>query len=56
MMEFFGTFCLSAKKSPHLNVGFKHLGVASHLSVNLTLPEIIIISYEADLALYINAS
>ena len=40
MVEFFGTFCLSAKRSPCLHVRFKHLGVASHLSVILTLPDI----------------
>ena len=35
MMEYFGTFCLSAKRSLYLNVEFKKLGVVSHLSVIL---------------------
>ena len=40
MMTFFGTFCLNAKMSSHLNVGFKHLSVTSHLSIILTSPDI----------------
>ena len=40
-MLFCSTFYLSAKRSSHLNVGFKDSGVAtSHLSVILTLPDI----------------
>ena len=35
MMEYFGTFCLSAKRSLYLNVEFKKLGVVSQLSVIL---------------------
>ena len=35
MMEYFGTFCLSVKRSLYLNVEFKKLGVVSHLSVIL---------------------
>ena len=40
MMELFSdTFCFSAKRSPRLDVEFEHLGMASHLSVILTLPD-----------------
>ena len=40
LKELLKRFCLSAKRSPLLNVRFKHLGVASHLSVILTLLDI----------------
>ena len=39
MMELLYTFCLSAKRSPRINVAFKHLSVISHLSVILTFPD-----------------
>ena len=35
MMDFFGHF-VSAKRSPSLNNGFKHLGLESYLNVILT--------------------
>ena len=40
--EMMGIFLVlfSAKRLPRLNVGFKHLGMASHLNVILTLPDI----------------
>ena len=41
MIELFWHFGLSTKRSPRENVEFKHLGVASHLSVILTLPNIL---------------
>ena len=41
MMELFWHFGLCTKRSPRLNVGFKHLGVVIHLSVILKLPIIL---------------
>ena len=39
-MKFSGTFCLNAKMSSHLNVGFKHLSVTSYLRVILPSPDV----------------